>query len=118
MVWTQSDKQKTAAVAGGLPKVLRLGALPALILSLLSPPAAATMADSSGDTVDFETGFILSGDKLDVSRFRRRGAVQPGMYRGDVLLNQIWRARTDIEYRMVSGSDAAQPCFDIGTLKQ
>lgn len=101
----------------------RLALLPALLLSALvqrahaADPAAATGADPAS-AISFDAGFFPVGaaPKVDLSRFEKGNVVLPGTYRGDVIVNKVWQARTDIVFAAEPGSDNAQPCFDAATL--
>nr|WP_199044286.1 fimbria/pilus outer membrane usher protein [Dyella sp. ASV24] len=104
---------------------LRLGLLPALVaLSLMQqvhadPAAPAAGPAASGGAV-FDMDFFPAGTapKVDLSNFEKSGYVAPGTYRGDVVLNEQWRARTDIVFASEPGSDSVQPCFDSAKLAQ
>jgi outer membrane usher protein len=126
----QLNKRKSDVGMITLPKVLRLSVLPALILSALAQPADAAAlgpaalgpaaadpaAADPGGVTNFETDFMPMGDKVDVSRFEKANTVAPGKYLGDVLVNQAWRAHTDITFKLMPGVDQAQPCFDVPAL--
>jgi outer membrane usher protein len=105
---------------------LRLGLLPLLILGALSeyahgaavdPANPASPADASA-AVDFETDFFPKGTapKVDLSRFEKGNYVLPGTYRGDVIVNQKWSARTDIVMGTVPGTQDTVPCFSAAQL--
>lgn len=89
----------------------RLAALPLLVASVLSMQAHA-------DDATFDMDFFPAGTapKMDLSRFARSGYVPPGTYRGDVLFNGQWRARTDIVFQDTAGSDQSHACFDADAL--
>ncbi len=94
----------------------RLATLPLLVALALA--GQARTADTSDDTASFDMDFFPAGTapKMDLSRFARSGYVAPGAYRGDVVFNGQWRARTDIVFQDVEGGDQPQPCFDADTL--
>ncbi len=54
--------------------------------------------------------------KVDLSRFEKSGAIAPGTYRGDVILNRVWRASTDIVLDVAAGGKDVLPCFDKASL--
>jgi outer membrane usher protein len=122
----QLKKEGIADEAMRLPNALRLGVLPALILSALAQPAhaaalgpaAAAAAPAAGGLVNFDTDFMPSGigGKVDISRFEKGNVVLPGTYSSDVTLNEQWRGRNDITFKLVPGLEQAQPCFDIQSL--
>lgn len=94
----------------------RLAVLPLLMASVLMLQAHADEA-SDGDA-SFDMDFFPAGTapKMDLARFARSGYVPPGTYRGDVVFNGQWRARTDIVFQDVANNDQPQACFDAGTL--
>lgn len=97
---------------------VRLSLLPALILGTLAQQAhAAELAAAAlpaSPAASFDDGFFPKGlaPKVDLSRFDKANAVLPGTYRGDILLNGDWRARTDIVFAEMKGTDQVQPCYD------
>ncbi|WP_267225492.1 fimbria/pilus outer membrane usher protein [Dyella silvae] len=102
--------------------MLRLAVLPMTILGALAQnthaAAAAAPASPIGGAASFDTDFFPTGmaPKMDISRFEKSGYVAPGTYRGDVLFNGEWRARTDIVFQSVPGQDDSLPCFDADAL--
>lgn len=94
---------------------------PAAVDPAAIDPAAADPADPSAAAaaVSFDDGFISAegGRKIDLSRFEKSGIVGPGTYHGDVLVNEQWRARTDLVFVSIAGKESAQPCFDAATLR-
>ncbi len=105
---------------------LRLGLLPLLIMGALSEYAHGAAVDPANPaspagasaSVDFETDFFPKGTapKVDLSRFEKGNYVVPGTYRGDVIVNQKWRARTDIVMGTAPGTQDTVPCFSAAQL--
>lgn len=97
---------------------VRLSLLPALILGALAQQAHAAALEpaalSASAAVSFDDGFFPKGlaPKVDLSRFDKANAVLPGNYRGNVLLNGDWRARTDIAFAEAPDTDEVQPCYE------
>jgi outer membrane usher protein len=124
--------QKDAAARCLGPTEHRRLLLSALILSGLASPAygaapaspagpaspASPVAPTGAEPVTFESSFFPSGSgiSVDLSRFDRAGYVPAGTYRGDVSLNNQWRARTDIVFEDVAGTNATAPCYDAAAL--
>lgn len=106
-----------------LPRAALLPVLIALALSARAGatalPAATGIAAASGN-VSFDADFFPRGSAaaVDLARFGRSGYVPPGTYRGDVVLNQQWRARTDIVYANDPATDDTQPCFSAEQLRR
>jgi len=106
-----------------LPRAAMLPMLIALALSgragASALPAAAGTAGASGN-VSFDADFFPrdSAAAVDLARFGRSGYVPPGTYRGDVVLNQQWRARTDIVYVDDPARDDSVPCFSPDALRR
>jgi outer membrane usher protein len=104
-------------------KQLCLSLLPALILGALAPSAhSAELAAAelpASPAVSFDDNFFPKGltPKVDLSRFEKANAVLPGTYRGDILLNGEWRARTEIVFAEIPGSDEVYPCYDRSGLE-
>jgi outer membrane usher protein len=94
--------------------------LPALILGILatgSRTAAAAALDPApggANPVTFDPSFIPGGTagKVDLSRFEQAGYVPPGIYHGDIIVNNAWRARSNIVFATVPGTQTTQPCYD------
>lgn len=107
-------------------RVPRTAMLPMLVaLALCTRATGATLPASAGSVaasgnVSFDADFFPRGSAaaMDLARFGRSGYVAPGTYRGDVVMNQQWRARTDIVYADVPGQDDTQPCFTAAALRQ
>lgn len=100
---------------------MRLGLPPALVAMALTPQvhaAAASPASPGGATFDMDFFPVGTAPKVDLSNFEKSGYVAPGTYRGDVVLNSEWRARTDIVFASESGSNDIRPCFDSARLAQ
>jgi outer membrane usher protein len=104
---------------------LRLALLPAFILGALghtahavAASASAASASASAADVSFDADFFPAGmaPKVDLSRFEKSDIALPGTYRGDVIVNGAWQARTDIVMATVADMDSAQPCFDAAML--
>jgi outer membrane usher protein len=104
---------------------LRLALLPALILGALAhtahaveASANAAAASASAADVSFDADFFPAGmaPKVDLSRFEKGNIALPGTYRGDVVVNGVWQARTDIVMATVGDVAGAQPCFDAAML--
>lgn len=98
-----------------LTRLPRLAMLPLLVASVL---ALQAHAGETKDDASFDMDFFPAGTapKMDLARFARSGYVPPGTYRGDVVFNSQWRARTDIVFQDVAGHDQPQACFDAKTL--
>jgi outer membrane usher protein len=92
--------------------------LPALILGAVAQTghaaALAAAALPASPAVSFDDDFFPKGlaPKVDLSRFDKANAVLPGTYRGDVLVNGDWRARTDIVLAEIMETRDVQPCYD------
>ncbi len=92
--------------------------LPALILGALAQTGhAAELAAAAlpaSPAVSFDDDFFPKGmaPKVDLSHFDKANAVFPGTYRGDVLVNGDWRARTDIVFAEITETKDVQPCYD------
>jgi outer membrane usher protein len=104
---------------------LRLALLPALILGALghwtdavAASGSAAPAGGSPADVSFDADFFPAGmaPKVDLSRFEKGNIALPGTYRGDIVVNGVWQARTDIVMATAGDIDGAQPCFDAATL--
>lgn len=107
----------------GLPRAAMLPMLIALALSARA--GASTLATGAGTAaasgnVSFDADFFPRGSAaaVDLARFGRSGYVAPGIYRGDVVMNQQWRARTDIVYIDAPDQDDPQPCFTAEALRR
>lgn len=115
-------KAKEATVGQSMP--LRRALLPTLLLSALAQqayaadPAAAIGPATTADPVSFDTSFFPAGmgPKVDLSRFEKGNVVLPGTYRGDILVNNVWQARSDLVFATVPGKDNAQPCYNAAML--
>lgn len=81
-------------------------------------PASPSSSGATGASVDFDSNFFPQGmaPKVDISRFEKGYYVTPGTYRSDVIVNQKWRARTDVVMAMAPGTDRVLPCFNVAQL--
>lgn len=105
----------------------RRALLPSLIVSVLAPAAAhaaaaaapggADPAASIDPALTYDPMLFQGGSqsKIDLSRFAKAGYVPPGTYRGDIMVNKVWRARTDIEFANTPDG-RSQPCYDAASL--
>ncbi|WP_158544990.1 fimbria/pilus outer membrane usher protein [Dyella monticola] len=104
--------------------------LPSLIVGALAPAAAHGAAAAAGPGgADPATGFdpavlfdptLFPGGgetQVDLSRFEKPGYVAPGTYRGDITVNQVWRAREDFEF-VAGAGDNSQLCYDAASLSR
>ena len=107
--------------------MLRRGTLSVLIAASFTPffahaTAAAIdpVATSPAAPLTFDADFFPSGTapQLDLSRFEKDNAAIPGDYHGDIIVNSMWRARSDIAVALAPGTDEAYPCFDANMLSQ
>jgi outer membrane usher protein len=93
---------------------------PSLLHAATADPAVdPSSADPTAVTaVTFDADFFPAGmaPKVDLSRFEKSGAIAPGTYRGDVILNRVWRASTDIVLDIAAGGKDVLPCFDKASL--
>jgi outer membrane usher protein len=128
-----SPKKDAAALYPG-PTEHRRSLLAAFILSGLASQAyaaapvspaspanpAAPVAPVGAEPVSFDSSFFPSGSgiRTDLSRFDKAGYVPPGTYRGDVRLNKEWRARAEVVFDDVPGTDITAPCYDAKSLVQ
>jgi outer membrane usher protein len=117
----QSSKtERIRAVAPMRQRLLSVWIIATLVSpSLLHAAAADPSADPAAATaVTFDADFFPAGmaPKVDLSRFEKSGAVAPGTYRGDVILNRVWRANTDIVLDVAPGGKDVLPCFDKASL--
>ena len=120
-----SKSERIRAVAPMRQRLLSVWIIATLVSpSLLHAAAADPAVDpSSADpaaatAVTFDADFFPAGmaPKVDLSRFEKSGAVAPGTYRGDVILNRVWRANTDIVLDVAPGGKDVLPCFDKASL--
>jgi len=99
---------------------LRRRLLPSLLLSAMAPSAyaASPASPSAADPISFDTSFFPVGTapKVDLSRFEKGNVVLPGTYRGDIRLNNVWQARTDLVFVNVPGKDNAEACYNPAML--
>lgn len=98
----------------------RRALLPSLIISVLASASAhgAAAGPAGADpAVSFDPALFPGGNDthINLSRFEKAGYVPPGTYHGDIVVNQIWRARTDIEFAAASDG-STQPCYDATSL--
>ncbi|MBR8316018.1 fimbrial biogenesis outer membrane usher protein [Burkholderia dolosa] len=71
------------------------------------------------EKVEFEPAFLGEGASgVDLSRFERGNNANPGTYNADVYVGSEWIGRHDIEFKMVNGVAAAQPCFGDKMLRR
>jgi outer membrane usher protein len=92
------------------------GAAPASPAGPVNP--ASPIAPAGAAPITFDSSFFPAGSgiQVDLSRFDKAGYVPPGTYRGDVLLNNNWRARADIVFEELPGTGATAPCYDASAL--
>lgn len=87
----------------GLPHVFL-----AVCLGSVSIARAQVVAE-----VDFNSGFLNfgKGESLDISRFGRGNAIEPGIYAYDVWVNDAWVGREDL--RIIAGKNGTgnEICF-------
>lgn len=84
----------------------------ASLLGCTFAPVAHAGADSKADTQDvtFNSGFFKGTDKsIDISRFEKKGAMQPGDYQLDVLINDKFIGRSKV--RVAQDGGASTICF-------
>ena len=127
MSTTQSSKsERIRAVAPMRQRLLSVWIIatlmsPTLLHAATADPAVdPSSADPAGPAaVVFDADFFPAGmaPKVDLSRFEKSGAVAPGTYHGDVILNREWRARTDIVFEIAPNGKDVLPCFDKAVLK-
>lgn len=110
-------KQKIVSIRERL-MCLRMAVLPALIGAAFSKEANALPPPAGPDAVTFESDFFPKGDapKVDLSRFEKADVVLPGTYRGDIIVNNAWRARDYIVFVDQPDAGKTQPCFDAASL--
>ncbi|HTV87248.1 MAG TPA: fimbria/pilus outer membrane usher protein [Dyella sp.] len=113
-------------IRSALPDMWRRAFLPSLIASVLSPTVAygAAAASSGADpatnldpAVTFDANLTVGGSEsqVDLTRFSKAGYVPPGIYHGDIIVNQVWRAHTTIEFA-AQADGTTKPCFDAAAL--
>ncbi|MBV7484288.1 fimbria/pilus outer membrane usher protein [Bordetella sp. BOR01] len=65
--------------------------------------------------VEFDDSFLRS--PVDIRMFSKGTAMPAGVHRVDVTLNDAWKGRYRVDFRLPAmGADGAQPCFDIQLL--
>lgn len=72
----------------------------------LAPADKADKADKS--TLNFSSGF-MQGLEIDLAKFLAQGAVLPGLYRVDLLLNQRLVAREELNF--IEQPEGVTPCL-------
>lgn len=92
----------------------------------LAVPASAFLDTASTQSdepeskhITFDSQMLNQGvgaPSIDITRFERPDIIAPGKYRIDLLVNGQWRGTTDVEFKMVSGKDSAQFCYDRALL--
>jgi outer membrane usher protein len=97
--------------------------LSGLTLQAYATPAAlvnpaAPISPAAAEPVSFNSSFFPVGaaPQVDLSRFDKSGYVAPGTYYGDIFLNSTWRARKDIVFANVPGTEDSKPCYDAASL--
>ncbi|MFM0018413.1 fimbria/pilus outer membrane usher protein [Paraburkholderia azotifigens] len=67
------------------------------------------VADST-DAVEFDSTFLQSGSKVDVSRFSRGNVIAPGDYYVDVWVNDVRMARDSVRFVATGEEQSARAC--------
>ncbi|HYG45707.1 MAG TPA: fimbria/pilus outer membrane usher protein [Bordetella sp.] len=84
-------------------------------LAITAVITLACYAPVHGAEVEFDESFLRS--PVDIRMFSKGTAMPEGVHRVDVTLNDVWKGRYPIDFRLPqTGAGAAQPCFDIQLL--
>lgn len=69
------------------------------------------------DQIEFDSRFIHGGQAVDLSRFARGNAIQPGPYSTDLYVNGNWLGRRELQFKALPGKSDAQPCFSTALIE-